>query len=48
VAESRLTVAADGQDKNALGPLYRRFATLTADELTGIAAKPSQEAATPR
>ena len=37
VAESRYSVTDDGQDKNALGPLYRRFAVLTADELTGIA-----------
>jgi hypothetical protein len=37
VAESRFSVADDGQDKNALGPLYRQFAVLTADELTGLA-----------
>jgi hypothetical protein len=38
VAESRWTIADDGQDKNALGPLYSRFAVLTADELSGSAA----------
>jgi hypothetical protein len=38
VAESRFNLAADGENKNALGPLYRRFAALTADEIAGIAA----------
>jgi len=37
VAESRFNIAEDGQDKNPLGPLYRRFAVLTADQLTGPA-----------
>jgi hypothetical protein len=46
VAESRYSIAADGQDKNSLGPLYRRFAVLTADELTGIAANPNRNAVT--
>ena len=41
VAESRFSIADDGQDKNALEPLYRRFAVLTADELTGMVAKPN-------
>lgn len=41
VAESRWTIADDGQDKNALGALYSRFAVLTADELGG-AANPNQ------
>jgi hypothetical protein len=41
VAESRLTVAADGSDKNPLGPLYRRFAVLTADKLAGVASQPN-------
>jgi hypothetical protein len=41
VAESRLTVAADGSDKNSLGPLYRRFAVLTADKLAGVASQPN-------
>jgi hypothetical protein len=44
VAESRLTVAADGSDKNPLGPLYRRFAVLTADKLAGIESKPDETA----
>jgi|KBSMisStaDraftv2_1062788.scaffolds.fasta_scaffold761017_1 hypothetical protein len=44
VAESRWTVADDGQDKNALGPLYSRFATLAADQLTGSAANPNKDA----
>ena len=42
VAESRWTVADDGQDKNGLAPLYSRFAVLTADELTGSAASPNK------
>ncbi len=42
VAESRWTIAVDGQDKNALGPLYRQFAVLTADELSGSAANPNK------
>jgi hypothetical protein len=42
VAESRWTIADDGQDKNAFGPLYSRFAVLTADELTGSAANPNR------
>ena len=37
VAESRFSLAADGENKNALGPLYRRFAVLTADEIAGMA-----------
>jgi hypothetical protein len=42
VAESRFTITDDGQNQNALGPLYRRFAVLTADELT--TAKPNKDA----
>lgn len=42
VAESRFTITDDGQGPHALGPLYRRFAVLTADELT--AAKPNNDA----
>ncbi len=34
-AESRLTVPASGEDANALGVLYRRFATLAADSVAG-------------
>jgi hypothetical protein len=45
VAESRLTVAADGSDKNPLGPLYRRFARLTADKLAGVTSQPDEPAA---
>jgi len=44
VAESRVTIAVDGQNKNPLGPLYRRFAELTADKLTGIASNPNADA----
>jgi hypothetical protein len=43
VAESRVTIAEDGQNKNPLGPLYRRFAELMADKLTGIAANASAD-----
>jgi hypothetical protein len=39
VAESRLSIASDGQDKNPLGPLYRRFAELTGDQLAGSGAR---------
>jgi len=42
VAESRWTIADDGQDKNALGPLYSRFAVLMANELSGRAANPNK------
>jgi len=42
VAESRFNVAADSKDKNPLGPLYRRFAVLTADELAGVASSPNK------
>jgi hypothetical protein len=42
VAESRWSIADDDQDKNALGPLYSRFAVLTADELSGSAANPNE------
>src|SRR5262249_48018454 len=44
VAESRMTVADDGQDKNPLGPLYRRFAVLAADQLTGFAPNANADA----
>lgn len=40
VAESRWSVADDGHDKNPQGPLYRRFAELTADELIATASNP--------
>jgi hypothetical protein len=43
VAESRFSIVDGGQDNNALGPLYRQFAVLTADELTGIAANASRD-----
>jgi len=40
VAESRLSIAADGSDKNPLAPLYKRFAVLAADRLAGVESKP--------
>jgi len=40
VAESRLSIAADGSDKNPLAPLYKRFAVLAADRLAGVQSKP--------
>jgi hypothetical protein len=40
VAESRLKIPEEGGDRQPLGPLYRRFAVLTADELTGVAPQP--------
>jgi hypothetical protein len=48
VAQSKLTVAANGDDKNPLGPLYRRFAVLAADRLAGVASKPQDPAGIPR
>lgn len=40
VAEARLGIPVDGSDKNPLGPLYKRFATLAADRLAGVQSKP--------
>jgi hypothetical protein len=48
VAQSKLTVAANGEDKNPLGPLYRRFAVLAADRLAGVASKPQDPTGIPR
>lgn len=42
VAETRFTIAADSPDKNPLAPLYRRFAVLAADQLTGVASTPNK------
>lgn len=50
-AQARLTLSTHSQDgdrdqpkgKDPLGPLYRRFAVLTADRLTGIESKPDPE-----
>jgi hypothetical protein len=42
IAETRLAIAANGADKNPLGPLYRRFAVLTADRLAGTPSKPEE------
>jgi hypothetical protein len=47
VAESRLTVSANGDDQNPLAPLYRRFAVLAADRLAGIASRPAEAAGSP-
>ena len=48
VAESKLTIAASGDDKNPLGPLYRRFAVLAADRLAGVASAPKDPSGIPR
>ena len=48
VAESKLTVAVSGDDKNPLGPLYRRFAVLAADRLAGVASKAQEPTGPPR
>ena len=48
VAESKLTVAASGDDKNPLGPLYRRFAVLAADRLAGVTSKAQDPTGIPR
>ena len=44
VAETRYNVADDDPHKNALGPLYRRFAVLTADQLAAMAQNPNSGA----
>ena len=38
-AEARMSLAANGNDKNPLQDLYRRFAVLVADNLAGIPSK---------
>ena len=48
VAESKLTLAVNGNDKNPLGPLYRRFAILAADRLAGVASQPQDPTGIPR
>lgn len=48
VAQSKLTIAAAGDDKNPLGPLYRRFAVLAADRLAGVDSKPEDPSGIPR
>ena len=48
VAEAKLTVAASGDDKNPLGPLYRRFAVLAADRLAGVTSQPQDPTGIPR
>jgi hypothetical protein len=48
VAESKLTIAASGDDKNPLGPLYRRFAVLAADRLAGVTSGPQESTGVPR
>jgi hypothetical protein len=48
VAESKLTVAASGDDKNPLGPLYKRFAVLTADRLAGVTSQSQGSTNIPR
>jgi hypothetical protein len=48
IAESKLTLAVSGNDKNPLGPLYRRFAVLAADRLAGVASQPQDPTGIPR
>lgn len=48
VAQSKLTVAASGEDPNPLGPLYRRFAVLAADRLAGVTSPPREASGIPR
>jgi hypothetical protein len=38
-AETQLSIAANGKDPNPLGPLYRRFAVLVGDSLSGTVSK---------
>jgi hypothetical protein len=40
-AKTRLSIPANGESKNPLEPLYRQFAVMTADSLTGTVTKPS-------
>jgi hypothetical protein len=40
LADTRLTIAVDNGKKDPLGPLYRRFAVLTADRIQGVESKP--------
>ncbi len=44
VAESRLAIAASGEDTNPLRDLYRRFADLAADDLAGTPSKSADAA----
>jgi hypothetical protein len=48
VAQSKLTLAVSGDDKNPLGPLYRRFAVLAADRLAGVTSEPQEASGIPR
>jgi hypothetical protein len=48
IAESKLTLAVSGEDKNPLGPLYKRFAVLAGDRLAGVASKPQDLTGPPR
>jgi len=48
VAQSKLTLAASGDDKNPLGPLYRRFAVLAADRLAGVESQAQDPSSIPR
>jgi hypothetical protein len=41
-ADSRLSIAANGEDLNPLKPLYRRFAALAGDSLAGTPGKSSE------
>ena len=43
-AESRWSVAVDGDDKNPLKALYRRFAVLSGDRLAGVSSEPGASA----
>jgi len=47
-AASRLMRSASGQDENPLGALYRRFANLAVDNLTGTPSKPDDTDVVPR
>lgn len=40
-AQARLAIDANGEDPNPLAPLYRRFAVLMADSVTGTVSKPN-------
>lgn len=47
-AEARVSIPANGETTNPLGPLYRQFAVMTGDLLTGTQAKPDATDQRPR
>ena len=49
LAETKLTISVDSdRKKDPLGPLYRRFAVLTADRIAGVESKPDSSSSNQR